>query len=343
VILTLLSSPNIASREWVYRQYDHEVGVRTVLKPGMSDAAVLKLPNGRFLALKSDGNSAHSYLDPYHAAAGCVSEACRNVVAVGAKPTAVVDHLQFGDPGDPEVYWTFVEAVRGLADYCKALRLPIVGGKVSFYNEDQVTGQAVKPSPVVLVLGLIDEAAHIRTMGFKKDGNALLLVGETRAEMGGSELYEHLYGVTGGAVPKVKRARDRTLFLAILHLIRSGVAQAVHDCSKGGLAIALAEMCLARSKGVTVDLTKAPSTTNRQDDLLFSETHGRFLVEVDPAYSNSTVELLRGKGLVSGILGQVGGSTYRIKQGSHRLAELDLDAMAHAWSAALPRLMGGVS
>jgi phosphoribosylformylglycinamidine (FGAM) synthase-like enzyme len=109
------------------------------------------------------------------------------------------------------------------------------------------------------------------------------------------------------------------------------------------LAIALAEMCLARSKGVTVDLTKAPSTTNRPDDLLFSETHGRFLVEVDSAYSNRTVELLRGKGLVSGILGQVGGSTYRIKQGSHWLAELDLDAMAHAWSAALPRLMGGVS
>src|SRR5208282_1840302 len=135
-LLSLLSSPNIASKRWVYQQYDHEVGVRTVIKPGQADAAVLKLPNGKFLAVKGDGNSRQAYLDPYQGAAGCVAEACRNVVAVGAEPIAMLDHLQSGDPSDPEVYWAFRENLRGMADYCKAFGLPVVGGKVSFYNED---------------------------------------------------------------------------------------------------------------------------------------------------------------------------------------------------------------
>ncbi len=184
-LLTLLSSPNIASKRWVYQQYDHEVGLRTVVRPGQADAAVMRLPNGRFLAIKGDGNSRQASLDPYQGAAGCVAEACRNVVAVGAEPIALVDHLQSGDPSDPEVYWAFRENLRGMADYCKAFGLPVVGGKVSFYNEDSATGRAIKPSPIALVVGLTSKEADIRTMAFKRAGDSVVVVGETRPEMAG--------------------------------------------------------------------------------------------------------------------------------------------------------------
>ena len=191
-IISLLASPNIASKRWVYQQYDHEVGVRTVLKPGQADAALLRLPNGSLLAVKGDGNSAHCALDPYNGAAGCVAEACRNVVAVGAEPIAMVDHLQFGDPSDPEVYWSFSESIRGMADYCSAVELPVVGGKVSFYNEDSTTGRAIKPSPIALVVGLVNDEKHIPSMGFTEPGDSIVVVGETRAELGGSEYYRYI-------------------------------------------------------------------------------------------------------------------------------------------------------
>ncbi|MDA4114579.1 MAG: phosphoribosylformylglycinamidine synthase subunit PurL, partial [Thaumarchaeota archaeon] len=193
-IASLVSSPNIASRRWVYQQYDHEVGVRTVVKPGQADAALIRLPNGALLAVKGDGNSAHSSLDPYRGAAGCVAEACRNVVAVGAEPIALVDHLQFGDPSDPEVYWSLSESVRGMADYCTSMELPVVGGKVSLYNEDSSSKVAIKPSPIALVVGLVKDQKHPVSMGFKGKGESLIVVGETRAELGGSE-YHRLLGM----------------------------------------------------------------------------------------------------------------------------------------------------
>src|SRR2546428_12004976 len=186
-LIELVSSPNIASKEWIYRQYDHEVGIRTIVKPGQADSAILRLPNKRSLALTTGGNSKQCYVDPYWGTIGVVSEAFCNLVAVGAEPVAVVDHLQFGNPGNPEVYWTFKEAIRAIANYLNALRVPCVGGKVSLYNEDSVSRRAIKPSPVIAAVGLVEPKTPKILQALRELEDDLIIVGNTSDEMGGSE------------------------------------------------------------------------------------------------------------------------------------------------------------
>ncbi len=274
-LLSLLSNPTIASKRWVYQQYDHEVGVRTVVKPGMGDAAVMRLDNGKFVAIKLDGNSKHCYLDPYEGTLGCLSEGRRNVICTGAEPIGVVDHLQFASPEDPEIYWTFTQAINAIVDYCKFMDIPVVGGKVSFYNE--TARGPIKPSPVMGTLGLIEDSKHIMRPALSA-GDSIFIVGSTAPEMGGSEYYEYVHGITGGSVPKVDLQVDARNGNAVLGLIRSGLATCVHDCSKGGLAIALAEMALAGSIGFAVNLDAVPNSCGRLDDVLFSESHSRYVI-----------------------------------------------------------------
>lgn len=274
-LLSLLSNPTIASKRWVYQQYDHEVGVRTVTKPGIGDAAVLRLDNGKFVAIKLDGNSKHCYLDPYQGTLGCLSEGCRNVTCTGAVPVGVVDHLQFANPENPEIYWTFTQAINAIVDYCKFMDLPVVGGKVSFYNET-VRGP-IKPSPVMGTLGLV-ESAQLITHPALSAGDSIFIVGNTAPEMGGSEYYEYFHGITGGPVPKVDLHVDRQNGNAVLGLIRSGVVTCAHDCAKGGLAVALTEMAIAGLTGFKVDLDSVPNSCCRVDDLLFSESHSRYVI-----------------------------------------------------------------
>jgi len=338
-LLTLLSSPNIASKRWVYQQYDHEVGLRTVVKPGQADAAVMRLPNGRFLAIKGDGNSRHASLDPYAGAAGCVAEACRNVVAVGAEPIALVDHLQSGDPSDPEVYWAFRENLRGMADYCKAFGLPVVGGKVSFYNEDSATGRAIKPSPIALVVGLASGEAEIRTMAFKRAGDSVVVVGETMPEMAGSELSSRFPKSVSlpSQSPRVDADRDLKTCRAVLHLIQKGLVDAVHDCSGGGLGVALAEMAISGGLGAKVDLALAPSTCRRTLETAFSETHGRFVVS--GGGGAAIASSLRGAGVPHAVVGKVGGSSLSLSAGRSRVATLGVSSMRSKWEGAIPELM----
>jgi phosphoribosylformylglycinamidine synthase II len=309
-LLSLLSNPTIASKSWVYQQYDHEVGVRTVVKPGMGDAAVMRLDNGRFVAAKLDGNSKHCYLDPYQGTLGCLSEGCRNVICAGAEPIGVVDHLQFASPEDPEIYWTFTQAINAIVDYCKFMDVPVVGGKVSFYNE--TAKGPIKPSPVMGTLGLIENASHI-TRPALSSGDSIFIIGNTAPEMGGSEYYEYIHNTTGGPVPKVDLQVDKQNGNAIQSLIRSGLVTCAHDCAKGGLAVALAEMAIAGSTGFRVDLDAIPNSCDRTDDLLFSESHSRYIIgtkepeKVHRALSSagvtfaqvgsavSTVEFSRGK------------------------------------------------
>ena len=275
VLLSLLSNPTIASKRWIYQQYDHEVGVRTVVKPGMGDAAVMRLDNGKFVAIKLDGNSKHCYLDPYQGTLGCLSEGCRNVICTGAEPIGVVDHLQFGSPEDPEIYWAFAQAISAVVDYCKFMDIPVVGGKVSFYNE--TAKGPIKPSPVMGTLGLIQSASHI-TRPALSSGNSIFVIGQTFPEMGGSEYYEYIHNITGGPVPNIDLQVDRKNGNAVQNLIKSGLVTCVHDCSKGGLAVALAEMSIAGSTGFEVDLDVVPNLCSRTDDLLFSESYSRYIV-----------------------------------------------------------------
>ena len=189
-LLDLLGSPNISSKIWVYGQYDHEVGIRTVIKPG-KDSSVLRLDNGKFLSVKIDGNPKHCYINPREGAIGCFEEACRNVVCTGAKPIGMLDHLQFGNPKDPEIFWTFLETLNGLADFAKDFKIPCVGGKVSLYNE--TPKGPIKPTPLIGVIGLIEKNPLIPTP--ITSGDVLLLVGETKDEMGGSEYYEYIHQI----------------------------------------------------------------------------------------------------------------------------------------------------
>ncbi|MBI3859767.1 MAG: phosphoribosylformylglycinamidine synthase subunit PurL [Thaumarchaeota archaeon] len=336
-LLTLLSSPNISSRRWVYEQYDHEVGLRTILKPGAADASLLRLPNGSMLAVKADGNSLQSSLDPRAGAAGCVSEACRNVIALGAEPIAMVDHLQFGDPSDPDVYWTFKESVEGIADYCRKLPVPVVGGKVSFYNEDASSKRAIKPSPIAMVVGLMPATDRPVRSALHGAGEQILILGETRPELGGSEFARRVLKKAGGAVPVPDASSDSRTFKVVRRLVRSGAASAVHDSSRGGLSVALAEMAIQGGTGLKVDIAKVPGENLSTIDALFSESHGRFAVTVG---SRPKADEILGRSRVPySYVGKTGGRAIQFAAGNRAVSKIGLDEAKDAWENTVPRLM----
>jgi phosphoribosylformylglycinamidine synthase subunit PurL len=274
ILFCMLSNPTIANKRWVYHQYDHEVGLRTLIKPGCGDASVMKLDNGNFISFKLDGNSKHCYLDPYWGMLGCLSEACRNVVCTGAEPIGVIDHLQFGSPEDPEIFWTFVQTVNAMIEFCKFMDIPVVGGKVSFYNE--TLKGTIKPSPVIGSLGLIEKETWI-TQSALESGDSIFIIGPTGDEMGGSEYYEYYHNVIGGIVPQLDFKADKSNANAILQLIRSNLVDCVHDCSKGGLAVAVCEMAVQGKIGFTINLDSIPSSCSRVDNLMFSESQSRYI------------------------------------------------------------------
>ena len=336
-LMRLLASPALASRRWVYEQYDNEVGARTALKPGMAEAALLRLPNGKGLAVKADGNSKHSHLDPKRGAAGSVSEACRNVAAVGAEPMAIVDHLQFGDPSDPEVYWSFAQAVEGMSDYCRAIGLPVVGGKVSFYNEDEKTGTPIKPAPVAMVVGVARNASSDVRSSFRGSDQGVFLIGSTRAELGGSEYFETVLGLHGGTVPLADPETDSRACKTVLGLVSNGLTGSVRDCSKGGLAVALAEMSAASGIGARLDLAPLLADGLTPTELLYSESHGRFVLST--SREDEAVRLLDSSGLPYFGLGTTGGKSFQLSSGSKTLVKLNAERMARSWESSLPRLL----
>jgi phosphoribosylformylglycinamidine synthase len=315
-LLRLLASPTIASKEWVFRQYDHEVGIRTVAKPGEADASVLKLPNGKYAAIKIDGNARFCDLDPYVGAACVLAECCRNVVAVGAEPIAFLDHCQFGDPNNEEIFWAFARTVQGIADFARAASLPCVGGKVSFYNQDEEAGTAIKSSPVLTVLGLIEKPAHTMKMAFEQDGEAIIVVGETRCELGGSEYYRAL-GFRGNTPPALNFEVEVHTTKAVLECIRHGWVTACHDISKGGLGVALAEMAVAGGKGATVDCRLLVAEKMRDDQLLFSETNSRFILTTNKP--TQVLQALSKANVPANVAGTVGGATLHLTLSSSKL------------------------
>lgn len=274
ILLRLLANPNIGNKNWVYQQYDHEVGLRTVIKPG-ANASVIRVNDNKFVSIKLDGNSKHCYLDPYQGMLGCLSESCRNVVCTGAQPIGIIDHLQFGSPENPYIYWTFIKSIKAIIDFCKYMKIPVVGGKVSFYNETM--NSPIKPSPVIGTIGLIKGQAHI-TNNIPNVGNKLFILGQTREELGGSEYFELIGRAEYGRVPKVNLKTDKKNRSAVLDLIENGLIDFVHDCSKGGIGTALAELAISGNIGINIDLKKIPNRCKRDDFLLFSETHSRFII-----------------------------------------------------------------
>jgi len=320
-ILKLLSSPNIASKHWVFQQYDHEVGIRTVVKPGF-DASVLRLDNGKFLSAKIDGNPKHCYLDPRQGAIGCFEEACRNVVCTGANPIGMVDHLQFGNPEDPEIFWTFMESLEGLTEYAKFLRIPCVGGKVSFYNE--TPAGPIKPTPLIGVLGIKDKTPFLSVSPNNDD--YLVIIGDTKNELGGSEYFEYIHRFIGGVCPRVDFTDSKINMLAVLSLIKNKLVKSVHDCSKGGLSIALSELSIFGNIGCTIDIEKIPCEKNLSSEkILFSESHSRYLLVIDKKNIEEVNHILSKKKITFAVLGKFFGDQINIKHESKNLVKFRID------------------
>ena len=376
----LLASPNVASKAWAYGQYDHEVGIRTVVGPGR-DAAVLRLDNGRFLAVSMDGNPRHCGADPAAGAAGCFEEACRNVACAGARPAGMVDHLQFGDPSDPGVFWAFLESLNAIAAHARASRIPCVGGKVSFYNE--AAAGAIRPTPLIAVAGLADAAPPRRwgpplrpggdaaagaappaprpAGGAAHAGALLFAVGATYAEETAAAEYAQVAGpewagAERGAVPRVRPAESAAAMDAVIGAVSGGLADIAHDCSKGGIAVAAAELCLWGGIGCTVDLDRAPvaPASARGADaaaagggpaadaaLLFSESHSRYLMAASEKGAPALRRHLSASGARWAEVGRFGGPSVRFVRGGSRgrgraAASIALGKARAAWTSWRP-------
>ncbi|KIL48152.1 phosphoribosylformylglycinamidine synthase subunit PurL [Jeotgalibacillus soli] len=269
----LLQQPTIASKEWVYDQYDYQVRTNTVVAPG-SDAAVLRIRGTeKALAMTTDCNSRYLYLDPEVGGKIAVAEAARNIVCSGGIPLAITDCLNFGNPEKPEIFWQMEKAVDGMSEACRELNTPVIGGNVSLYNE--TNGTAVYPTPVVGMVGLIENLSHITTQAFKKAGDLVYLIGKTNTEFGGSELQKLVHGRIFGQSPALDLETEKQRQQVLLQAIQQGLVQSAHDLAEGGLAVALAESVFGTNGlGVDVDTTGSAVTA------LFSETQSRFLVSV---------------------------------------------------------------
>ena len=333
-ILQLLSSPNIASKIWVYGQYDHEVGIRTVVKPG-SDAAVLRLDNGKYLSVKIDGNPKHCYLDPKNGAMGCFEEACRNVICTGATPIGMVDHLQFGNPENPEIFWTFLESLKGITEFCKYFEIPCVGGKVSLYNE--TPNGPIKPTPLIGVLGLIDKNP-LKPQKIDS-GDILVMVGRTKDELGGSEYYEHIHGFIGGVAPKINLAESKKNMESVLSLIQNHDVKAAHDCAKGGIAIAISELAMTSKIGCQISLDNTSDQKLDPAKLLFSESHSRYLLVVEKNKAKVVLSKLQKFKVSHSQVGVFGGNDMVFSFNKKPIAKVRVDKAHENWFNSLRDLV----
>ncbi|MBI4321679.1 MAG: phosphoribosylformylglycinamidine synthase subunit PurL [Chloroflexi bacterium] len=328
VLLRLLGSLNIASKEWVYRQYDHTVQTNTLLAPGEGDAAVLRVKGtNKAIALATDCNARVCYLDPYQGGAIAVSEAARNVVCVGAEPLALTNCLNFGNPEKPDIFYQLDQAVRGMADACRQLGTPVISGNVSLYNE--TNGEAVYPTPVIGMLGLIEDVESRCSMGFKSEGDVVALLGNaTGAGLGGSEYLQVVHGRVTGRPPGIDLEFEKRLQSCCLAAIRSGLLESAHDCSLGGLAVALAICCIAGGIGARTDQS---SFGQRGSDFLFGEGQSRIVVSLKRERIAKFEEFAREFGVPLHLLGVVEGDRLVIGES----IDLPVDEMAGVWKGSL--------
>jgi phosphoribosylformylglycinamidine synthase len=300
----LLASPNIASKEWVVQQYDHMVRTNTVVLPG-SDAAVVRIKGtNRGLAMKTDCNGRYVYLNPRRGAMIAVAESARNVVCSGGKPVAITNCLNFGNPYKPEIYWQFKEVVAGIGEACRVLETPVTGGNVSFYNENPVG--AVYPTPVIGMLGLIESLNHVTTAWFKQEGDLIVLLGENRGEVGGSEFLKIQFDKVVGDCPRLDLRYEKRLQKACLAAIQLGLISSAHDVSEGGLAVALAECCFLnpeRNMGAEINLNIA----GRPDFVLFGEDQSRIILSLSEKKMPQLKQICEGHNIPVTLLGRVGG------------------------------------
>jgi phosphoribosylformylglycinamidine synthase subunit PurL len=340
----LLRDPTIASKNWAYRQYDHTVRTGTLVKPGSDAAVFLVRYANKILAATTDCNSLYCALDPRQGGKIAVVEASRNLTCSGARPLAVTDNLNFGNPYKPENFWQLREAVEGIAEACRAFGTPVTGGNVSLYNESPAG--VVDPTPTIGMVGLIDKEEHITTQWFKNDGDAIILIGavastrhDKEAEvnafgysLGGSRYLKVCHGLKRGPPPPVDLAYEIKIQNAVRALIREGVVKSAHDCSEGGLAVALAECCFnpEKSFGAEIDLNAGdtPAAT-----VLFNESQSRIVISVEPENLQKTMSMLQEGQISFQQLGRVGGDQLRIRVGNEEFSWSVGDLYDDWWNA----------
>ncbi len=338
VLARLLGSPNIASKAWIYRQYDSTVRTNTVEAPG-GDAGVLRLRGTRKgIAATVDCNGRYCYLNPRRGGMIAVAEAARNLACVGARPRAVTDNLNFGNPLKPEVYFQLSEAVDGIAEACRRLDTPVVSGNVSLYNENPQG--AIYPTPVIGMVGVLEDVSRRMVLGFREPGDAIVLLGRNTGELGGSEYLKVVHGRVGGDAPAVDLDAERALIECLLELADARLLASAHDCAEGGLAVCLAESAMAdplRPLGVAVELEDAlPGAP-----LLFGEAQGRAVVSCGPAELERVLEAARRHGVPAARIGSVGEPDGRFVVRSRSAAAIDaaVGELHEVWSTAIPRMM----
>jgi len=332
--LQLLSSPTIADKEWVFRQYDHMVQVNTVFLPG-ADATLLRIKGSRkAVAVSLDGNSLYTRLDPKTGAKIAVAEACRNLACIGARPIGVTNCLNFGNPEKPEVMWQFEQVVDGMAEACRTFGIPVTGGNVSFYNDTE--GLSIHPTPVLGIVGILDDIRKAVSPGFKAAGDVVVLIGENREELGGSEYLRVVHNLEAGAPPSIDLEREKRHQEFCLDAIEAGLVRSAHDLSEGGLAVALAECVFhgRRKLGCSVAL----EDSIRPDTLLFGEAQSRILVTCRRKDLDRLRELARETGVPARAIGETGGTEIAVGHRGRELLRLPVEKAFRAWKDALPNL-----
>jgi phosphoribosylformylglycinamidine synthase len=336
-LLALLASPTIASKRWVYRQYDHMVRTNTIVLAGMGAGVVRVKGTSRALALSVDGNGRYCYLDPRRGAMLALAEAARNVACAGATPIGATNCLNFGNPQRPEIMWQFVEAVEGLAAVCRALDIPITGGNVSLYNETD--GVPIYPTPIIGVVGVIDDASRVLAKSFQREGHDLVLLGEPLGELGGTEYLKTVHGIVRGVPPRLDLDRERALIGLVGRAAAAGLLRSAHDSSDGGLAVTIAE-CAFDSGGIGAEVD-VPAAGGDAIDALFGESASVVLVSVRPEDRAALLEMAAAAGVPARAIGRTGGTRLRIRVAGQAAIDCALDEAEQIWRTSLERHFAG--
>lgn len=342
--VSVVAGPNVASRQWIYRQYDHMVRLGTVVRPGEGDAAVIKLPGSqRGVAMTLDCNPRRVWLDPERGGAAAVAEACRNLACVGATPVGTTDCLNFGNPEIPEVMWEFVQAIDGIAAACRAFEAPIVSGNVSLYN--QTGDSAIKPTPSIGVVGVVDDVAHTAVTAFATAGLEVALLGELEqaggASLAGASYLMDRFGLCGGRPPAVDFDRELAVQGTCRALIQAGTVQTAHDLSEGGLWMALAEMCFGGPGAPVVGATITATPRARLDQLMFGEDPGRILIAFPAERRAAVAAVAAGLKCPLEVIGQTGGDALSLQNGlGETLAQASVSELAQAWDRGFEDAVG---
>ena len=341
VLLSLLESPTIASKRWVYEQYDHMVRTNTIVRPG-SDAAVVRVKGTeKAVAMTVDCNSRYCLLHPYEGARIAVAEAARNLVCSGAAPIGLTDCLNFGNPERPDIMWQFVLAIEGLKDACEHFAVPIVSGNVSFYNE--TNGLSIYPTPMLGMVGLIEHVDQAMTQWFKQEGDDVILLGSTREDLGGSEYLKVVHAREQGSPPYLNLHAEKSLHECVLTLIRNGWVRSAHDCSDGGVAVAMAESCISGPERPLGAVVKLKLGRLRKDAVLFGESQSRVLLSSDPSHRQLILDEASRRGVPADMIGTVQGERLVVhleqSSGIHSVIDVPVAVLSDRWAGSLERTL----